>query len=196
VFGTTKSPQESFEKAFKLMQEAIASDEGHSVAHAYLSQLYCFKRDYEKAIAEGERALALDPNGAMVHTYYGMTLIYADRTEEAIPFLKKAIRLNPVGPPFYFGSLGHAYRIMGRFEEAVSAYKTALERAPNNIHVHLGLAAVYSLMGHEKEARAEAAEVLRMNPKFSVDSWAKNLPYKDQSQGDKVVNALRKAGLK
>jgi hypothetical protein len=48
------------------------------------------------------------------------------------------------------------------------------------------------MMGHEKEARAEAAEVLRINPKFS----AKMLPYKDQSQTDKVINALRKAGLK
>jgi hypothetical protein len=52
------------------------------------------------------------------------------------------------------------------------------------------------MMGQEKEARAEAAEVLRVNPKFSLDSLAKMLPYKDQSQTDKIVNALRKAGLK
>ena len=30
------------------------------------------------------------------------------------------------------------------------------------------------MMGREKEARAEAAEVLRINPKFSVDYLAKN----------------------
>ena len=52
------------------------------------------------------------------------------------------------------------------------------------------------MMGREKEARAEAAEVLRINPKFSVDSWAKRLPYKDQSVTDNLINALRKAGLK
>jgi hypothetical protein len=52
------------------------------------------------------------------------------------------------------------------------------------------------MMGREKEARAEAAEVLRINPKFSVDSYAKRLPYKDQSEIDKFINALRKAGLK
>ena len=52
------------------------------------------------------------------------------------------------------------------------------------------------MMGREKEARAEAAEVLRINPKFSVDSWAKRAPYKDQSQTDKIVDALHKAGLK
>jgi hypothetical protein len=52
------------------------------------------------------------------------------------------------------------------------------------------------MMGREKDARAEAAEVLRVDPKFSLDSLAKMLPYKDRSETDKVANALRKAGLK
>jgi hypothetical protein len=52
------------------------------------------------------------------------------------------------------------------------------------------------MMGREKDARAEAAEVLRVNPKFSLDFLPKMLPYKDQSETDKVANALRKAGLK
>ena len=39
---------------------------------------------------------------------------------------------------------------------------------------HIDLTATYSMMGREKEARAEAAEVLRINPKFSLDSYAKS----------------------
>ena len=52
------------------------------------------------------------------------------------------------------------------------------------------------MMGREKDARAEAAEVLRVNPKFSLDFLSKMLLYKNQSEADKVANALRKAGLK
>ena len=62
----------------------------------------------------------------------------------------------------------------GRFEEAVSAYKKAIQLAPDNIIAHIGLAATYSMMGREKEARAEAAEVLRINPKFSLDYYGKD----------------------
>ncbi len=59
------------------------------------------------------------------------------------------------------------------------------------------LAATYIMMGREKEARAEAAEILRINPKFSVDSYAKGfVGYTDQSERDKYINTLRKAGLK
>ena len=60
----------------------------------------------------------------------------------------------------------------------------------------LMLAATYSMMGREKEARAEAAEVLRINPKFSLDFFAKTSVYKEQSVRDNLFNALRKAGLK
>jgi adenylate cyclase len=85
---------------------------------------------------------------------------------------------------------------MGRFEEAVLAYKKALQLAPDNIFAHLGLTATYIMMGQEKEARAEAAEVLRINPKFSLDSYAKILMHKDQSVIDNAMSAYRKAGLK
>ena len=66
--------------------------------------------------------------------------------------------------------------------------------SPDNIFAHLGLAATYIVMGREKEARAEAAEVLRINPKFSLDNFAKRLPYKDQSIIDKFIEPCARRG--
>jgi adenylate cyclase len=51
-------------------------------------------------------------------------------------------------------------------------------------------------MGREKEARAEAEEILRINPKLSLDYFKMASPYKDPSEIDKIADALRKAGLK
>jgi adenylate cyclase len=194
--GSGKSPQESIEKAIELAQKAIALDDAYPSPHGLLSFLYSIKREHAKALAEGERAVALDPNGADVNAYYGLSLTFAGKPEEAIPSFQKAIRLNPFGPTWYFFNLGNALGNTGRFEEAVSAYKKALQRSPDNLLGHVFLATTYSRMGREKEARAEAGEVLRINPKFSIDYFVKTLPYKDQSQIDKVVNAMRKAGLK
>jgi len=110
----------------------------------------------------------------------------------------KAIRLNPNASTHTFVFLGHAFRNAGRFEEAVSAYKKGIQRAPDFIVAHVGLGTTYSLMGREKEARAEAKEVLRINPNFSLDHFARTglKSYKDQSEINKIVNAMRKAGLK
>ena len=111
---------------------------------------------------------------------------------------QKAIRLNPIGSSTAFINLGICYRRTGRFEEAVSAFKQALLRSPDNIFAHLSLASTYILMGREKEARAEAAEVLRINPKFSLDNYAKAVAssFPDQSALDNYIGQLRKAGLK
>ena len=196
MYGTTKSPQESVEKAIELAQKAIALDDGYPGGHAILGMLYCYKKDYNKALVEGERAVALNPSGADVHAFYGLILTYACRPEEAIPMFQKAIRFNPFGPGWYHINFSFALQNMGRLEEAAAAYKKALQLSPDSIFAHVGLAATYSMMGREKEARAEAEEVLRINPKFSVDSHAKVLPYKDQSVNDRIVAALRKAGLK
>lgn len=40
------------------------------------------------------------------------------------------------------------------------------------------LAAVYSELGKEVEARAEVAEVLRLNPKFSLEIHKERVPIK------------------
>ena len=193
----TKSPRETLEKGYELAKKALAIDDSIPIAHIMLSSIYQYKREYDKAIAEGERAVALDLSGSGSYSTYATALLVACRPNEAIPMFQKAIRLNPNISGITFVMLGHALRNAGRFEEAVSAYKKGIQRAPDYIVAHIGLGTAYSLMGREKEARAEAEEILRINPKFSLDYFAKTgAPYKDQSQIDKIINAMRKAGLK
>jgi adenylate cyclase len=198
ALGNTKSPRETIEKGIELAQKALAMDDSIPGAHALLCYLYMFKGEYDKAIAEGERAVALDPGGTSALISYANSLHFAGRTEEAIPFFQKAIRLNPFGPSFLYRSFGLALGMTGRLEEAVSAYKKAIQIAPDDINAHTLLAATYIMMGREKDARAEAAEVLRINPKFSLDNFARTAlkVWKDPSEIDKVVNAMSKAGLK
>jgi adenylate cyclase len=92
--------------------------------------------------------------------------------------------------------LASSYVQLGRYEEAIKEYKKALHRAPDSAMPHVGLAATYSLMGREREAQDEAAEVLRIDPKFSLEHFAKSLLYKNQADLDRRIGALRKAGLK
>jgi adenylate cyclase len=194
--GNTGSPRETIEKGIGLAQKALVMDDSIPDAHALLCELYIQKREYDKAIAEGEKAVALNPGGMFVLTSYANSLNWAGRPGEAIPLFQKTIRLNPFGPSYLYCNLGIALMNAERLEEAVSALKKAIQLTPDYILAHLGLAATYSIMEREKEARAEAEEVIRINPKFSLDNLAKVVPSKDQSQTDKYINALRKAGLK
>jgi len=55
---------------------------------------------------------------------------------------------------------------------------------------------VYSELGQAAEARAEAAEVLRLNPQFSLAVHRQRLPIKDPAVLERHLAALRKAGMK
>ena len=195
-YGSGKSAQESVEKGIEMARKAIALDDAYFWPHCLLSHFYTQKREYEKSLAEAERAVALDPNAADVHAWYALSLTFSGRPEEAVSLFQTAIRSNPFGPAWYFFNLGNALGNTGRFEEAVSAYKKAFQRSPDSLLSHVFLTATYSMMGREREARAEAAEVLRIDPKFSADYFAKNLTYKDQRVTTNLIDALRKAGLK
>ena len=196
--GNTKSPRETLEKSIELAQKALAMDDSIGSGHGLLCALYLAKGEFDKSIAEGQRAVALNPGGTSELVNYANILSYAGRLEEAVPLYQKAIRVNPFAPSYLYHNFGNTLRMAGRFEESVSAFKKAIQLAPDNISGHIGLLLTYGLMGLEKEASAEAAEVLRINPKFSVESYADSHKYmhKDQSQTDKVAKALRKAGLK
>jgi adenylate cyclase len=195
-FGTSKSPRESLDKAIELLQKSLSMDDSNGRIHGLLGQLYTMRREYDKGIAEGERAVALDPGGGHVLYYYALSLNFAGRYEEAISLLQRAIRLNPLGATFYHHQLGNALLFAGRFGEAVSEFKKVIQRAPDNIYAHAQLAATYSMMGREEEARSEVAEVVRINPKYTLDFFVKTSVLKDRSKIDDIASALRKAGLK
>jgi hypothetical protein len=58
------------------------------------------------------------------------------------------------------------------------------------------MVAVYSESGQEEEARAAAAEMLKLSPDFSLEFWGQTLPVTDPATLERVLTALRKAGLK
>jgi adenylate cyclase len=193
--GITQSPEQSMARAFEFAQKAISLDKTNGAAYSVLSWLYATKRQYEKAIAESERAISLNPNSAESYMRLGLVLAYAGRAEEGIPYMQNALRLNPFPSCNYFSNLAIIYCESGHYEKAIEASKRALQCEPNIPFPYVVLAISYIRLGREEEARAAAAEIRRINPKFSLDRYAKNAPF-TQPQVERNIEDLRKAGLK
>ena len=194
--GASKSLKNSLGRAIELGQRAVALDESEPVAHAILGHFYGYAGQFEKAIFHAERGLALDPNSYAVLYNAAVVFTHSGRAEEAIPLFQKAIRLNPFTPAIFFTRMSVACGLAGRFDEAVEQAKKAVERDPKNQFTHLSLALACVLAGREEEARAAAEEVLKIDPAFSLEQFAKAFSYRDMSQTHRMINALRKAGLK
>ncbi|MBW2116215.1 MAG: tetratricopeptide repeat protein [Deltaproteobacteria bacterium] len=200
-FGFSESRPDSFKRAVDLAQKALSLDESDPDAHALLGAIYLFQRQHEKAIVEGKKAIALGPNNAENHALLAMTMFHAGRFEEAIGLGMKAMRLSPHYPSWYLLVFGAPNLFLGRYEEAIDAFESCLERSKKEggailILAHCYLAATYSELGRVEEARVQASEVLNINPKFSLE-WVRKASFlKDPVQLGRFLDALRKAGLK
>jgi adenylate cyclase len=199
VWGIAKSPQESMGQAFKLAQKVLAKDESRAESHILLGIIYGVKGEREKAIAEYEKAIDLDPNNSRGYRYLGNALTLEGRPQEAIPLLKKSMRLSPLSQrntSECLWRLGRAYRNMDPYDKALSALKKALNIKPNSFPTHIELTITYIHLGREEEARAAAAEVLRISPRFSLENRKYGFSYKNKADTERDIEALRKAGLK
>jgi adenylate cyclase len=196
LLQSTKSPRDSLRRAFEFIRKAIALDDSNPVAHTQLGWLYAMTKQYDKAIAECERAITIAPNLADGHIWMSMVLTYAGKHEEAVQYAEQGLRLDPFPPVHHLRHMGAAYSWVGRHEEAIIALKKALNRAPNDVITHIYLAFAYSLAGRMDEAQAEAEEVLKINPKFSLENFAETLQHKNKADKDLIIEAMRKAGLK
>jgi TolB-like protein/Tfp pilus assembly protein PilF len=194
-YGTTKSPQQSLARAFELTRKAIALDDSNAAAYGALGKTYAMAKQYDKAIAACEQAVSLDSNSALDFMWLGLVLTWAGRAEEGIRYLEHAIRLNPFASAIWFNNLAVAYRDAGQYEKAIEECKKALQREPNTQFPYIHMAISYIRLGREEEARAAAADLLRVNPKFSLERYAKILPF-TKPVAERIIEDLRKAGLR
>jgi tetratricopeptide (TPR) repeat protein len=118
------------------------------------------------------------------------------RPQDAIEPIKRAIRLNPLSSDVYVyeWNLGLAYYHAGQYEEAIATLKPLLHLGW--LTVSLRLAASYAQLDRPDEARAQAAEVLKLKPDFSLATFTKTQSYKNSTDLEHYLDGLRKAGLK
>jgi tetratricopeptide (TPR) repeat protein len=184
------------EPAVAAGRRALALNESYPWNHIGLGYVSLYQQQYDQALAEMERAVALDRDEARSYAALAEVLSRVGRTEDALEAAAQALRLKPNVADEHLGSVGTTYAVAGRYEEARALLQRYLSRYPNILPFHLMLAAVYSELGQAAEAQAEAAEVLRLNPKFSLEVHKQRMPIKDPAVLERHITALRKAGLK
>ena len=121
--------------------------------------------------------------------------MFVGEPARAIEVLEAIIRLDPFPPSRTFGEMGFANYMLKRYRDAVHCYREHVSRWPIAQWAYVGLASAYAQLGQLEEARAAAAEVLRINPGFTIESSKRILVYKDPKDLEHHIDGMRKAGL-
>jgi tetratricopeptide (TPR) repeat protein len=151
--------------------------------------------DHERAIEYARKAISVNPSGAWEHTNLSLILSYSGQTEHSLVAIKKAFELSPIAEALNYHALGTVALFSGRYEEAIDNLRICLEKTPDIIWSNVSMTIACMMTGNEAEGRAQAKEVLRVSPKFSVATSPTVRRIKDQKLRERFADALRRAGL-
>jgi adenylate cyclase len=184
----------ALERAHRLAWKAVQLDPNLPVAHAQLGHVLTFEGQHEQSVAEFDKAIALNPN--FTDWRFCMALVRAGEPARAIQVVETHMRYDPFYVPSAPGSLGIARYMLKQYSKALPPLREFASRTPNVSQGHIWLAANLAQLGRLDEARAEAAEALRIDPEFTMDGTARRLAlFKHPEDAEHVFDGLRKAGL-
>jgi adenylate cyclase len=183
----------ALDRAHELARKAVQLDPSLPEAQAILAQVLSRRGEHDAAIAAFERAMALNPN--FMDWRFAEVLVQAGEPERAIATIERHMRLDPFYAPLAPGWLGLAHYMLKQYTLALAPARECAAQLPNLRLGHHGLAAAYAQLGKFDEARAEAAEMLRIDPKYTISRAARMLPFKRPEDAEHYFDGLRKAGL-
>jgi adenylate cyclase len=176
-------------------RRALELNDQEPVSHMALGSALLWRREHEGALAEFDRMIALDPNFAQGHMARGLALMYVGEPARALEPFAKAMRLDPHFPDIMLHFLAQANFSLGKYEIAAQQLLDRIARNPGTDASRMLLASCYGHLGRAENARAIWAELLKVNPDFSLMQRARVLPYKKPNDFQRIQEGLAKAGL-
>ncbi len=192
----TSDPEESLQIGQETAQRAVGMAGDEPVAHFALGMAYLWSRQLDRAQAEAERCIALSPNSGEFLRLMAHVQLFSGDPAGAIETLKAYMRLDPHYTETALQFLAEARVSLGEYEEAVAAIEQRLLRNPQSETAYALLASCYGHLGRPDECRRAWEQVLRINPKFSVERRRHVLPFRNPEDYERRVEGLRKAGLR
>jgi adenylate cyclase len=163
-------------------------------AHAHLGSVLTWRRQHDAALGEFEKAIELNPNFS--DWRLASVLTYSGQLERAIESIRCHMRLDPFCPPWAHYWSGLSFYLLEQYPRAVTALRDCIARMPNFRSSHSALAAAFAQSGRLEEARSEAAEALRIDPKYTICRDERpRVPFRHAKHAEHLFDGLRRAGL-
>ena len=194
-YDTTADKEQSLVLCEQQAKRALSIDPQMGSAYMLLGGNALLRDQHDEAIALCEKAADLAPGDSWVLAYLGLVCIYGGKTERAIEVLKSALRLCPQPIGWYIESYAMAHIWNGDLDTAMAAAEEFRRLEPDDIDALVLLATVYGIHNHHEEAASTVAEIRAKYPSYCLQDTARTERYKEKDKLDKVLAALRRAGL-
>jgi adenylate cyclase len=192
-FGWWYDREASMLESSAYIDKALKLDSNNAEAYRASGFHLLLQNCHDEAVAKMRKAESLSPNSAGITVTASYIYSCSGLADEAVVAIERAIRLHPNHPPQYFGHLGNAYRLAGRFDEAIVAFNAYHELNPGFGLIDLVL--IYKQLERHEEAIFEATRLLAVEPEFTVRTWIDTQFLKDPARLESEISALTESGL-
>ncbi len=194
-FGWTDPSARSIEQAATWAKKAMQYEENNGIGHAVYGHLQLLDGKYDEALATCSKGAELRSSCPLAHGLLGLVLNFCGDAEAAVKSVREALQLEKVYPAWLIDILAAAYRDCGDVELSVPAAKESIRLNPQNNDARLILCSDYALTADQGQARRVADEIIASDPAFRLSTYAKSQPYKNPAMLERLIIALREAGL-
>jgi len=191
LYGWAEDAADPLGRAVEAGRAAVDRDPLDARGHAALAFAVLHRKEYEAALAGFARATALNPNDPDVLVERAAALAAVGDGARALELHGRAAGLVPERPDWHLWYLADTLFALDRPGEVLAT----LGRMGDPTEGRRLLAASRARLGETGAARAEAREVLRLQPGFTVEAWTGRLPCRRAWQLERFADGLRRAGL-
>jgi len=191
--GWVEDPEGSLQKTFESAREAVRLDPGLDFAHWALGAAHFAAGDHEASLLAFDEALRLNPNNSDALANRAWPLTFSGRADQAVENIGSAIRLNPYFPNWYYWGLGIAEYSRGECSRALEALK---KMDHPNAQSLAYLAAAARRAGEPEWASKAVAQLLRLEPGFTIDQLLRSLRYTDAEVPERLARDLAELQLR
>ena len=191
-------------RAEQAVDTALAIQPDSSSAHLAKSFVYLGKHQWGPATAEAEKAIADDRNNAGAYAMLGFYKMFLGHAEDGFTDVESALRLSPRDPnvTWWQYDICHFHSHLAHWEQAIEWCNKSVASGNETQWPYTDLAAAHGWLGHMKEGKEAAAQVLKYDPDFTIQGWMES-PLHDHWNGDptfkaqleRIVEGARKAGI-
>ena len=179
-------------KQMEAARNAVRLDPSDGETQLVLGHAFAYHGMADQALEQFAKAEALAPNNADLLILIAWYIPQFGQSDRAVELAEKALQLNPNYPYWYNQGLRYVYFFGRQFDKSVKYAKLVTD--PFAMH-YAYLAAASAMTDDMAGAKAAAAEVVRLDPNWSVEKYMSDGGGYPDDAAMLFIEGARKAGV-
>jgi tetratricopeptide (TPR) repeat protein len=155
-------------------------------------KIIALKETSKTTLSESYTSLTVDANNAQSFYDKGLKELWQENWSAALTCFQKTTEKNPLFTDAWV-DVGYCYGNLGRYQDAVDAYKQAIKIKPDYAEAHYNLGITYCILHRYQDSIEACKQAIRIKPDYAEAHNNLGVTYGSLSRWQKAIDAYKQA---